>query len=120
MPEQAPPEYPREPRFTELYDASDKLVSDVGSQSIPGRETAGRRPVRPSRNFGVLARVAIDETLRDYALRLADGDARRLVLRADGSVIIANNHKQARRALKDRTFGSVEASDTTSRLDDYE
>lgn len=120
MPERMPPEQPNEPRFLDLYNTSDKLVSDFGSQPIPARETVGRRPDHSSRKFGALGRVVIDQTLHDYALRLADGDARRLVLRADGSVIVANNQKQARRALRDRTFGSVEASETASHLDDYE
>jgi hypothetical protein len=120
MTEQSPPEQPRKPRFTELYDTSDKVVNDVGSQSIPDRETDMRRPGHSSRKFGTLARVAIDQVLRDYALQLADGDLRRLVLRPDGSVIVANNHRQARRALRDRAFGAVEPSNTANRLDDYE
>lgn len=120
MTERTPSEDPNELLFPHLYDASDRVANDVGSQPVPPRKSAaGRRAERHSVKFSAVARVAIDRVLRDHALKVAEGDARRLVLRSEGSVIVANNHEQAKRALRDQTFGAVEASDTATRLDDY-
>jgi len=87
------------------------------------RLPAGRSPepeaVRPRttprvERFGQLSRVAIDQALMDHALEIAEGDASRLVLRSDGSVIIANNRKQATRARRDQRFGAGASPDSSS------
>jgi hypothetical protein len=62
--------------------------------------------------------VVVDQALREHALEVAEGDQQRVVLRPDGSVIVANNLQQAKQVLRDDMFGAVAASDTVSRLED--
>lgn len=109
MSEQLPPDESR--LLSHVYNSPDDTVGEVGSRSLPPREVIRRRPGPASTRFSAVARVVIDQILMDYALVEADGDRSRLVLRSDGSVIVANNRDQARRALRDPTFGSVDPPD---------
>lgn len=90
-----------------LYNSPDETVSEVGSRPLPPRETIRRRPGPAGAKFSAVTRVVIDQALMDYALNEADGDPTRLTLRPDGSVIVANSREQARRALRDPAFGTV-------------
>jgi hypothetical protein len=103
-----------QPRLPQIYDSPDKTVSEVAARASPEPEAVRQRAVPAVEKFGKVAKVAIDEALMQHALRVAEGDASRLVLRRDGSVIIANSRKQAARARKDLTFGAVELPSTTS------
>lgn len=104
MPEQ-PPDESR--LLANLYNSPDETVSEVGSRPLPPREIIKRRPDPSSTKFSAVSRVVIDQALMDHALNEADGDPTRLVPRPDGSVIVANNREQARRALRDPTFGAA-------------
>jgi hypothetical protein len=105
MSEQLPPD---ESRFlANVYNSPDDTVGEVGSRPLPPQEMIKRRPGPSTTKFSAVSRIVIDQALMDYALDKADGDRTRLVPRPDGSVIVANNREQARRALRDPTFGAI-------------
>jgi hypothetical protein len=68
--------------------------------------------------FGPLTSVAIDEAVMSHARELAGHDLARIVLRADGSVIVANSPEQARRVRKDLAFGAWPALDAETHRDE--
>jgi len=105
MSEQLPPDESR--RLANVYNSPDDTVGEVGSRPLPPQEMIKRRPDPFRTKFSAVIRVVIDQALMDYALNEADGDPTRLVPRPDGSVIVANNREQARRALRDPTFGAI-------------
>jgi len=113
MPEQSPPDESR--LLANVYNSPDETVDAVGSRSLPPREIIKRRSGPSSKRFSAVARVVIDRALMDHALDQADGDQTLLVPRPDGSVIVANNREQARRALRDPTFGSVTSQELPNR-----
>lgn len=115
MPEQSPDTSRRLPN---VYTSPDETVGAVGARSLPPQEPARRRPASQTTKFSAVTCVTINEALMRHAMQQTGGDATRLVPRADGSVIIANNREQARRALADLAFGAVNPANTASRVDD--
>jgi hypothetical protein len=103
MPEQSPPDLSR--RLLHVYTSPDETVGEVGSRSLP-QAAAKRRRAQPVEKFGPLTSIAIDEAVMNHARDLAGQDLARIVLRADGSVIVANSTEQARRVRKDPSFGA--------------
>jgi hypothetical protein len=104
-------------RLPAIYDSPDKTVDEVASRPSSELEAVRQRTAPSVEKFGKLATVAIDQALMQHALQVAEGDASRLVLRRDGSVIIANSREQASRIRKDVTFGAVERPGSASLTD---
>jgi hypothetical protein len=95
-------------RLPRVYTSPDETVDEVGSRSLPP-EAAKRRRAPSVEKFGPITRIAIDEAVMSQARELAGHDLARLVLRSDGSVIVANSREQATQIRRDPSFGTGES-----------
>jgi hypothetical protein len=105
-------------RLPHVYISPDETVREVGARPLPPKEPTKRRIRKPGSKSGPVERIVIDEAVLNHARELAGQDLGRLVLRRDGSVIVANTPQQATRIRKEPTFGTFEEPESLSQAED--